>query len=238
MRDEHGIGRRVIATPVEPYRPLYVDAYRALRDAILQGRLRPGERIVEAEVARQMAISRAPIREAIRKLEHDGLVEYHPRRGAVIVRLSPAEVRDVYHVRAHLERYAARLAATRVTDADLAALARLIDEMRACAARDDLEALITADVAFHEQICRASGSRRTLQLWNSLNPQCWTLLTSLRATEYTLAEIAERHVPVLAALQARDPERAEAEIARHIIELAETVLGHLAPEPANSDAKG
>src|SRR5579875_3776535 len=107
---------RTIVSPVGPYRPLYEDAYLALRDAIIDGRLAPGDRIVEAEIARQMAISRAPIREAIRKLEQDGLLEYLPRRGAVIVRLSPAEVRDVYHVRAHLERYAARLAATRVTD--------------------------------------------------------------------------------------------------------------------------
>lgn len=217
---------RVIAPRVEPYRPLYADAYKALRAAILEGRLLPGERIVEAEIARQMAISRAPIREAIRKLEHDGLVEYQPRRGAVIVQLSKEDVRDVYYVRAHLEGYAARLAAPRATDDDLIKLGKLIEQMHHCAGQDDLDALITADVAFHEHICQMSGSKRTYQMWNSLNPQCWTLLTSLRVTEYTLSQIAERHEPVLAALRERDPERSEVEIKRHIIELADTVLQH------------
>lgn len=223
---------RPIASPVQPYRPLYEDAYSALRDAILNGRLAPGERIVEAEVARQMAISRAPIREAIRKLEQDGLVEYVSRRGTIVVKLSSEEVRDAYYLRAHLEVYAARLAAMRVTDDDLNALAALIEEMRACAARDDLPALIAADVDFHCRICRASGSRRVGGLWDSLNPHCWTLLTSLRVAGYTLEQIAQRHEPILAALAARDPDRAEFEIRQHITELADSVLANLEDEPA------
>lgn len=225
---------RVIAGPASTFRPLYEEAYQALRDAIFDGRLVPGERIVEAEIARQMAISRAPIREAIRKLERDGLVQYLPRRGAVVVKLSRDEVRDIYYLRAHLEAYAIRLAVTRITPADLAALEELLLRMRECAGRDDLPGLIAADVQFHAAICRASGSQRLYQLWDSLNPRNWTLLTSLKATGYTLPQIAERHAPVLAALRARDPERAEVEVRRHIAELADNVLEHWSREEASS----
>jgi DNA-binding GntR family transcriptional regulator len=221
---------RTIVSPVGPYRPLYEDAYLALRDAIIDGRLAPGDRIVEAEIARQMAISRAPIREAIRKLEQDGLLEYLPRRGTVVKKLSHDEVRDVYLLRAHLEKYAARRAAARITDEDLVELANLIDRMDACAAADDLPGLIAADVQFHARICQASGSSRLVQLWESLNPHCWTLLTGIKAMDYTLSEIASRHRTVLAALQARDVDGAEVEIERHIVELSDHVLAHLSKD--------
>jgi len=216
-----------LVAPAPPYRPLYQDAYDALREAIFGGRLAPGQRIVEAEIARQMAISRAPIREAIRKLERDGLVRYVPRRGVVVSALSVEEVRDVYHMRVHLEAYAARLAASCITADELATLGELVSRMSECAERDNLEGLAAADVEFHALICRASGSKRLFQLWDSLNPHSWTLLTSLRVWEYTLVQFAERHRPVLAALQSRDADRAEAEIRRHINELADRVLDHL-----------
>ena len=220
----------VITSPVQPYRPLYEDAYSALRDAILNGRLKPGIRIVEAEIARQMGISRAPVREAIRKLEQDGLVRYVPRRGAVVVKLSLDEVRDVYYLRAHLEAYAARLAAARVTDEDLAALKTLIDQMTECANRDDMQGLIAADVAFHARICRISGSKRLPVLWDSLNPHSWTLLTSHKSTRFTPREIAERHHSILDALRARDADRAESTMRSHITILADEVLTRLDKE--------
>lgn len=221
---------RVIAGPASPFKPLYEEAYNALRDAILDGRLIPGERIVEAEIARQMAISRAPIREAIRKLERDGLVQYLPRRGAVVVKLSRDEVRDVYYLRAHLEAYAIRLSAVRRTPADLAALEELLLRMRESAARDDLPGLIAADVQFHATICQASGSKRLYQLWDSLNPHSWTLLTSLKATGYTPLQIAGRHAPLLEALREGDPDQAEDEVRRHITELADNILANWSPD--------
>lgn len=210
-----------------PFRPLSEDAYLALRDAIIDGRLAPGDRIVEAEIARQMAISRAPIREAIRKLERDGLLEYLPRRGTVVKKLTTEEVLDIYQLRAHLEKYAVCRAATRLDNADLQALAKLIDDMVVSAAADDLTGLIAADVQFHARICQASKSKHLVQLWESLNPHCWTLLSSIKATDYTLTEIAARHRPLLAYLRAGDADRAEAEIERHIVELATRVVAHL-----------
>lgn len=217
----------VIVSPIQPYRPLYEDAYNALRDAILNGRLAPGDRIVEAEIARQMVISRAPVREAIRKLERDGLVRYVPRRGTVVIKLAPDEVRDVYNLRAHLEAYAARLAAVRATTQDLEAMAALIDCMKECATRSDLQGLLAKDVEFHARICRVSGSTRVYLLWDSLNPHCWTHLTGRKAIHYTPSQIAERHLSILDALRSRDPDRAEAAVRQHITELADDVIAQL-----------
>lgn len=226
-----------IVPQARPYRPLYEDAYEALRDAILNGRLAPGARIVEAEIARQMAISRAPIREAIRKLERDGLVEYHARRGTVVVALSVDEVRDAYALRAHLETYAARLAVERATDDDFRRLEDSLQQMRERAASDDLRGLIAADVEFHRHILQSSGSKRVRHLWDGLNPHSWTLLTGVRATEYSLAQIAERHVPVLDALRLRDPNLAETAVRDHILELANTVLNHLTTEEGSASRR-
>jgi DNA-binding GntR family transcriptional regulator len=231
--------RPAVVSPLSPYRPLYQDAYDVLREAIIAGRLEPGDRIVEADIARQLAISRAPVREAVRKLERDGLVVYRPRRGTVVVKLSPDEVADVYSLRAHLEAYAVRLAVVHASPDDFAALEQLIEEMLSCAERDDLPGVIAADVQFHARLCQASGSRRLPLLWDGLNPQSWTLLTGLKAVGYTLRHIAERHRPVLAALESRDPDRAEAEIRRHILELANDVLARLDAEgEPESDRSG
>ena len=106
------------------------NAYDVLRGAILSGQLAPGARIVEADIARQMAISRSPVREAVRKLEREGLVEYVPRRGTVVVGLSRDDVEDAYSLRAHLEAYAARLAAVGASEAQLAGLAEMLERMR------------------------------------------------------------------------------------------------------------
>jgi DNA-binding GntR family transcriptional regulator len=226
----------VIVEPARTFRPLSEDAYDALRAAILGGRLQPGERIVEADIARQMATSRSPVREAVRKLEHEGLVEYVPRRGTIVVGLSRDDVADAYQLRAHLEAYGARLAATRASPDQLARLLEMIERMRHSAADDDLEGLVTADVEFHRLVCEASSSRRLLQLWETLNPARWTLVSGLRATDLSLEQIAERHRPILAALQARTPDQAESIIRSHILELGQRVLAGLADRPMTVDA--
>jgi DNA-binding GntR family transcriptional regulator len=216
-----------IEWPVRQFRPLSEEAYDVLRAAILSGRLAPGARIVEADIARQMAISRSPVREAVRKLEREGMVEYKPRRGTVVVGLSRDDVADAYKLRAHLEAYGAGLATLNATEADLANLAALIERMRECAASNDLAQLVAVDVEFHRTLCELSGSPRLVQVWQSLNPERWTLISGLRATELSLEQIAERHWPIVAALRARKPERAESIMRSHILELAERVLAGL-----------
>jgi DNA-binding GntR family transcriptional regulator len=222
------VKRDVIVAPPRTFRPLSEEAYDALRAAILGGRLQPGARIVEADIARQMATSRSPVREAVRKLEHEGLVEYVPRRGTIVVGLSRDDVADAYQLRAHLEAYGAYLAASRASDEQLGRLLEMIERMRECASANDLAGLVAADVEFHRGVCDASGSPRLMQAWETLNPDRWTLVTGLRATDLSLEQIAERHWPILAALQARTPDKAEHIMRVHILELGERVMAALA----------
>lgn len=104
------------------------ETYAAIRRSILDGKLRPGERIVEQQLAERLNVSRTPVREALLKLERENLVA-RVGRGMAVRRYSSGEVRDIYNLRAHLESFAARLAAERITDGELAALSRIQDEM-------------------------------------------------------------------------------------------------------------
>ncbi|MCL4545342.1 MAG: GntR family transcriptional regulator, partial [Chloroflexi bacterium] len=180
----------VLFRPPPEFRPLRRDAYDALREAILLGRLQPGQRVVEAEIARHMGISRGPIREAIRQLEQDGLLEYHPRRGAVVSTLSRERIVDAYTVRAALEGLAAKLASQSLTAAGVARLAQLLDTMRVCAQQEDSDRLLQADVQFHESICELSGNRVLLRLWMSVGPHAWTLFSGAQQRGYSLQALA------------------------------------------------
>jgi DNA-binding GntR family transcriptional regulator len=157
-----------------------------------------------------------------------------PRKGTIVVGLSRDDVADAYQLRAHLEAYGARLAATRASEGQLANLLKMIKRMRKSAVANDLEGLVAADVEFHRLVCAASGSRRLLQAWETLNPARWTLVSGLRATDLSLEQIAERHWPILAALQSRKPDNAENIIRSHILELGERVVSGLADGPAPS----
>jgi DNA-binding GntR family transcriptional regulator len=209
------------------FRPLRNDAYEALREAILLGRLRPGERVVEAEIARQMGISRGPIREAVRQLEQEHLVEYHPRRGVVVARLTREAVQDTYAVRAELDGFAARLSAVRITDEQLEQLEGLIAAMQEQASAGDSDGLLHTDVEFHRHICTVAGNRVLLRAWSSLGPYAWTLFSGIQVRGYSLGDLAERHVPIADALRDRDPVRAERTAKEHTLEIARNVLDHL-----------
>lgn len=224
--DDAPSAARIVA-PVPQFRPLRSDAYEALREAILLRRLRPGQRIVEAEIARQMGISRGPIREAVRQLEQEDLVEYHPRRGVVVKRLTREAVQDTYAVRAELDGFAARLAAASITDEDLAQLDSLIATMQRLADTGDDERLFHTDVAFHRCIYNVAGNRVLLRAWTGLGPQAWTLYSGIQVRGYSLRDLAERHAPIAGALRTRDPATAERTAREHTLEIARNVLDHL-----------
>jgi DNA-binding GntR family transcriptional regulator len=221
------MGATAIVPQAPSFRPLRHDAYEALRGAILLGRLQPGERVVEAEIARQMGISRGPIREAVRQLEQDGLVEYQPRRGVIVTELTRERVLDAYSVRAELEGFAARLAAERIAPADLEHLAEVLEVMRRHARAHDAEALLQADVAFHKHVCTLAGNRVLLRLWASLGPHAWTLFSVAQLRDYTLEALAERHHLIIEALRTGDPAQAERAATEHILEISQTIVDHL-----------
>jgi len=216
-----------IVSQLPQFRPLRSDAYESLREAILLGRLRPGQRIVEAEIARQMGISRGPIREAVRQLEHEDLVVYHPRRGVEVAHVTREAVADTYVVRAELDGFSARLAAGCIGDDELDNLGALLATMRRLARDGDDKALLHTDVEFHRFIYTVTRNRVLLRAWTGLGPHAWTLFSGLQVRGYSLVDLAERHAPIVEALRTRDPATAERAAREHTLEIARNVLDHL-----------
>jgi DNA-binding GntR family transcriptional regulator len=207
--------------PVE--RRVFRDEIRDhLIEDILSGRLPPGTRIVETRLAQQFGVSQAPVREALRDLAVVGFVVSSPFRGTQVRQISPAELLEIYPIRAALEGVAARAAATRIDEAGLIRLEELIGQMREAASRDDHRTQANADAAFHHTIIAAAGNRMLEHVWQTMRLSVTTCVTH-SVTHRSLHEIAERHVAVLDALRAHDPVRAEAEIRRHIEEPGEWI---------------
>jgi DNA-binding GntR family transcriptional regulator len=194
-----------------------------LIEAILNGRLAPGARIVETRIAQQFGVSQGPVREALRDLELFGFVVSSPFRGTQVRKISTEELLEIYPLRAAIEGVAARAAAPRIDEATLTHLEQLIDQMREAAARDDHSAEADADHNFHHAIVKASGNRMLEHIWQTMRLSITTCLTH-SITHRSLHEIAERHVVVVEALRSRDPDRAEAAIRRHIEEPGEWIL--------------
>jgi DNA-binding GntR family transcriptional regulator len=217
------------AQPVE--RRVFRDEIREqLIDDILSGRLPPGSRVVETRLAQQFGVSQAPVREALRDLALFGFVVNAPFRGTRVRRISPQELLEIYPIRAALEGVAARAAATRIDEATLTQLEDLIVTMTEAAARNDHRAQVTADGDFHHTIITAAGNRMLDHVWQTMRLSVTTCVTHAM-THRPLHEIARRHLPVLAALRARDPVLAEAAIRRHIEEPGEWILAAGLPDP-------
>lgn len=227
MGSQPSLGGPLVSAP--EYRSLRQGVYEALRKVVLSGALAPGDRVVEAELARQLKTSRAPVREAIRQLEQDGLLEHIPNRGCVVRVLPREDVRDLYGLRALIEGVAIRRATLRVSADCLARLSQLIVDMRNAGSAAEL---VDRDVEFHTIIVREAGSSQILRVWRSLNPQTWTFLSVTRLPGRAADEIAARHQPVLDALASRNPDRAEAAVRFHILAFADEVVAGL---PAGED---
>jgi len=222
---------QILDVDVSQFQSIHYSVYSALRKAIFDGDLQDGERIVEAEVSRKLGISRAPIREALQSLRQAGLVEHEPRRGWYVIGLQPDDMWDIYLIRAAIEAIAARRVAEQMSAELTAQLQALIAQMAVAAEKDDPDALAAYDVQFHELIIQHGGSNQLQRIWRQLHPQDWTIMSVLRLPEVPLAEMAQRHRTVLDAITSGDPSWAEAVIRRHILELAQRVLG-LPPEPS------
>ena len=198
---------------------------RLVLDRIVQGHYRPGERIVEFKLAKELGVSQSPVREALRELAAVGIVTIHPRRGARVRLPSAKELADVSVVRAEIDALAARLAAARVPEATLDALEALIAEMLAQLDAGDFSGVTEADVRFHHLIAEASENHALERAFDQLAPFARTFIT-LTLPDVDVREIVLQHRPILAALRARDA-GAAAEAARaHQLSVSELLQTH------------
>lgn len=216
----------VFSEQIQPdsYVPLRVQAYRALRDAIVAGRLRPGERIVEDRVCSELGISRSPLREALRKLEGEGLVSILPRRGAVVTELSDRDGMDLFAVREVLEGLAAGLAAQHITSDELAELEDVCVAMENCIRARDMAAVVELNTQFHQLITKASRNRWIREFMASIRAQMRRVYrSSIEVPSRAPGSLAE-HRLILEALMRGDAPRAESLARQHVQRAREAAL--------------
>lgn len=202
----------------EEYMPLREVVFMTLRRRILKGELKPGERLMEISLANQLGVSRTPIREAIRKLEHEGLVEMIPRRGAHVAEITRQELNDVLEVRKSLDVLAIRKAVRYIEDRDMKALEEAERTFQSLIERGDAELVMLgeADEHFHDIIYRATRNRRLLQILSNLREQMYRFRVEYLKDKDIRRKLVEEHDNIIRALARRDEEGAVRLIELHI----------------------
>jgi DNA-binding GntR family transcriptional regulator len=201
-----------------------------LRADILEGRLKPGEWLRQERLAQAYGVSQMPVREALKQLAAEGLVEHVPYRGVRIVEFSPEDVEDLYACRAFIEGMAARSAAQNVTKEELAELRDLHEQMVRCKTPEELAKYRELNRRFHGLIFSASRRSyivRTLaQLWSAFPTMLWSNIPGIAVTSVPGRDEpdAAEHEEIVEALAARDADRAESAVRRHIESAGEMLV--------------
>ena len=220
--------RKLLPIVLDGYKPLRDVVFETLRDAIITQVLKPGERLMEIQLADEMGVSRTPVREAIRKLELEGLVIMVPRKGAYVAGVSMKDIHEVYEVRAALEMLAVSLAAERITDEELDALERqVLRESEAEASEDTdehtLDNIVYIDTTFHDIIYQAANNQRLVQFLNILQEQLQRFRAASLSRPGRSKTALEEHKQIIEALSERNGELA-AKLAKEHIDNAESAM--------------
>ena len=213
--------------PLEAPRSLAEDAADQIRERILAGGFRQGEHLVEARIAEQLNVSRGPVREALKLLRAEGLVEEEPRRGTFVARLDSADVREIYQLRAAIEGRAAKLLASTRPPAALAELRALAGAIDEAIREQDVAGISRADLAFHEGLCRLSGNGRLEEVFNRYVPVLRGLLRLDERVYANLDEIAMQHRPLLGALERGDAATASSLFEEHSEQAGDLISAYI-----------
>ncbi len=206
------------------YLPLRDVVFNTLRDAILTGKLSPGERLMENHLAEQLGVSRTPIREALRMLEQEKLVELVPRKGAQVLDMSEKEIVDILEIRSVLEGLATSLACRKMTDEDLQQLREMEAKFEEKLWAKEYAAAADADESFHDIIFRAAGNERLEQISQHLRIQLYRYRLTHVKNESSGSILSTHHKSIIRAIEVRDSEEGERLAQTHIKYHTEFIL--------------
>jgi len=198
------------------YLPLRDVVFNTLRDAILKGDLVSGERLMEKQLAERLGVSRTPIREAIRKLELEGLVSMVPRKGAEVAQITKKDIKDVLEVRATLEALAVRLACEKMSKQSIEHLVKLKDEFIEAANNNDIEMIIKKDVEFHDAIFAATENEKLIHIINNLREQIYRFRVKYIKEMGEYETLVTEHEEIVACIKAKNQERGSFVAIQHI----------------------
>ena len=224
------------------YLPLRDVVFNTLRKAILKGELKPGERLMEIALAEKLGVSRTPVREAMRKLELEGLVVMIPRRGAQVANITEKDLNDVLEVRIALENLSIENACARMTEEQLGDLWKAAKNFEDTMAEGNLVKLAEADVAFHEVIYKSSDNRRLNQVrineippsfMNNLREQIYRYRVEYLKDEETRNLLVKEHEEIYEAIKNRDLKKAKEISYQHIENQREAIIRSIREETKN-----
>ena len=190
--------------------------YTEIRDKIITGEYKAGDNLVELKLAEEFGVSRTPIREALLQLEQEGLVSYEPNRGVVVLGISNQDIQDIYVIRRLIEGVAAYWAASRATPEELESIAEVVDLIEFYTGKEDVEQVTALDTRLHSLILEASKSRPLKQALGSFMHYIQRARTKSLKVPGRPEESLKEHKAILAALLARDPEKAQEAMNQHV----------------------
>jgi len=193
--------------------PIRDIVYHRIRTAVLHGKLRPGERLMEEQLARELGTSRTPVREALRKLEVEKLVQHHPHKGVIISEVFPGELEDLYEIRTLVEAIIAKHAARNAAPGDIELLNSLLDKMENAAAPDEAASYIEM---FNNTLAALSMSPTVIELARQLRESLCRIMTSTYSVPERMPEAQREHREIVAAIAKGDARLAQKLTTAHI----------------------
>lgn len=198
------------------YLPLRDVVFQTLRQAILKGELEPGERLMEIHLAQKLGVSRTPVREAIRKLELEGLVIMIPRKGAIVADITLSDLEDVLEVRLALEELAVRQACRNYSEEQMHRLKKASDDFKRILYGTDVIAYAEADEEFHAVIYEMTGNRKLVQILNNLREQMYRYRMEYLKDKLSHAQLVLEHEKIVHALEERNEVKAVEVMVLHV----------------------
>ena len=205
------------------YLPLRDVVFNTLREAILKGDLKPGERLMELQLASKLGVSRAPIREAIRMLEQEGLAVTTPRKGAEVAKMTLKDMEDVLEIRDALDELAVRIACQKISDEQLKQLEDMKELFEKSTQTGNVKKIAEADVTFHDVIYEATGNPKLVTLLNNLREQVYRYRVEYIKDPKNYPTLIAEHEAILESLKNRDVKNAVEAMHVHVANQAEAV---------------
>lgn len=219
---------------------LHIEVINAIINAIVSGELKPGDHIIEQHIAQEMQISRAPVREAIRELAAQDIIQFIPRKGAYVAPLDPRNIEGIYLLRSYLEGLAARLAAPRLTETDLNEMYLLNYQMGEASLKNNVDTFINLDLQFHDFICQHCEHSQLKKMIDGVQLQTKLFMNMSKwhlAAHSELHREMNAHEPILEALRARNQEEAEMKMREHIVMAGNRLLEYLVDNKSSKNSK-
>lgn len=208
---------------MDAYLPLRDVVFNTLREAILKGDLKPGERLMELQLAAKLGVSRTPIREAIRMLEQEGLAVTIPRKGAEVAKMTEKDMQDVLQVREALDELAASIACELITEEELWTLAQSMQDFENSIRTKDVKSIAEMDEKFHDIIYQATGNPKLVNILNNLREQMYRYRVEYLKDEKNYPLLLEEHRAIVEAFTHKNKERATECMRQHVVNQAVAV---------------